>query len=334
MDDSYTWFKTQYDTAVLAAETAPDNPLLQQRVLAAEDSLAGYAAGQRSVLQGEFQCAWTTAKAKSNFFFSSAQETLARYIVHQFMVQNCLLVTMLAEMQWGKTGTFLLVAYYLCTHIDDKMLTDASQVFILTGLNDVEWRKQTVCRMLPKFRKNVFHRGQLRKAVHVLKKAKNALIIVDECHYGAGDKQLLKKTFEEAGLLNKEQLLNRKIRILQTSATPDNVLIDSHSWGVYHQTARPLETPDSYTGSAKLMEQQRVRESVDLTDPELVQELFEEIARYSEPKYHIFRLPKRIGGNDREEILDNLRAFQEDYGMDLLFHDSEKKIDKVDKLLS
>ena len=43
----------------------------------------------------------------------------------------------------GKTGTFLNVAYKYSTHLDNQFMIPYKKVFILTGMSDIDWEKQT-----------------------------------------------------------------------------------------------------------------------------------------------------------------------------------------------
>ena len=71
-------------------------------------------------------------------------------------------VMLIAQMQMGKTGVVLYVAYLMCMNEDDKKVIDPANVYIITGLSDNEWKQQTMSDSFPMF-KNVYHRGNLRR---------------------------------------------------------------------------------------------------------------------------------------------------------------------------
>jgi len=209
-------------------------------------------------------------------------------------------------------------------------LVDADQVYIITGLSDTEWEAQTKERLLPQFEKNVYHRGRINAVIPKLANATNALIIIDECHYASGSNQSVKLALENAGLLDIDQLIKKNIRIIQASATPDNVLIDSNSWGNYHDTVMPDKKSASYVSFEDLLKKNRIRESDDLADVYKVETMFEAITQYQDPRYHIVPIPRRGSTGNREVVLDNINAFCEDHDIALWYHDSDTKIKSID----
>ena len=323
----------QVKSWLLGSGADPDPVVLAEQekiVTTATKNLHEYAVIQREDLQSSFNKMRFEAKHNNQVFISSEQDELARKIIAKFMDEQKRLVTLIAEFQWGKTGTILTIAYYLCTHPNDENLVDADQVYIITGLSDTEWEVQTKERLLPQFEKNVYHRGRINEVIPKLANASNALVIIDECHYASGSDQSVKLALENAGLLDIDHLIRNNIRIVQTSATPDNVLIDSNSWEKYHDTVLPVEKSPSYVSFEDLLKKDRIRECHDLTDACEAETLFEVIAEYRDPRYHIVRVPRRGSTGTRETIIDNIEAFCQDEDYSLWYHDSDTKIDDID----
>ncbi len=304
-----------------------------KRNTAAVENLAEFADAQRDDLRSSYIKKSLEAKYSGTVFVSPEQDNTAKEISAKFLTGKRL-VTLIAEPQWGKTGTVLTAAYYLCTHNDDMDLVDASQVFIITGLSDTVWERQTRERMLPQFEKNVYHRARINSVIPAIADASNALVIIDECHYASASDQTIKLALEDAGLLDMNNLVEKNIRIIQTSATPDNVLIDSNSWGSHHAVVKPVSRCSSYCSFSQLFAADRFRESLDLTDPYNVETLFEVMLQYKRPRYHIIRLPRRGVTGERSTILDNLKAFCEDFCFPLLCHDSDCRIRDIDGVLA
>lgn len=282
-------------------------------------------------LHSSFENMEHKVQRKGNIFVSKDQELVAKRIFKHFK-HGKRLVTLVAQPQWGKTGTVLMSAYLLCTQIVNNKLVNADNVFTITGLSDTVWERQTKSRLLPQFRKNVYHRARIKKMIPKLYSAEDAVIIIDECHFGSSANQQLKLALNECNLLDLNNLQTRNIYILQTSATPDNVLIDSISWGGLHAIVKPHKG-NTYTSFEDLYNAGCLEESLDLTDPEQTEDLFEVMLEYYEPRYHIIRVPRR-GAGGREEILDNINAFCQDFDIDCLFYDSTNKIKDIDILLA
>lgn len=261
----------------------------------------------------------------TGIFLSPAQKKTAQKILKKFTTSQ--LITLIAPPQWGKTGTFLRVAYKMCLEND----VIATQVYIITGMADKIWEKQTKQRMLPEFRNNVYHRGRVHKLIPDLKQAENALLIIDECHFASNSNQTIKKVLEESGLLDINNLIKKNIKILQTSATPDNVLLDSKTWSKYHTIITPLNYGESYTSFQSLIDENRIFDSHNLSDSREAQTFFEVIKSFKKAKYHIIRLPRK--GKIRLEIDENIEAFCKDYDFNYYHYDSTVKDLDMDELL-
>ena len=236
---------------------------------------------------------------------------------------DCLLTTLVAPPQWGKTGAVLeYVRRLVATQIDPDV------VFFLSGMNDKDWADQTKSRLIDHFKPHVFHRGQISKVAGALRGRRNGLIVIDESHIASEAAQTLCRHVQEAGILDIDYLKSHNIRILQVSATPGATLIDGERWGANHRIVRaPLY--ESYTSFQTLMDQGRVFQSSALKSHEEIAALFTFIKeRFTTPRYHIVRMGKNI----QEFNLALLHA--DEFDVEVLRHDSESRITNVDSLVS
>ena len=141
------------------------------------------------------------------------------------------------------------------------------------------------------------------------------LIVIDECHFGTShETQVSKKLQEWFGLPDPSQLVERNIKILQTSATPDNVILSATRWTeligqMHHTHITPTTISPSYTGVHTFFEQDRIFESVDLTDYSALAQIKTKIDQYDTPKYHIFRISPKI--QKQIETVNNLEHFRD-----------------------
>ena len=253
------------------------------------------------------------------------------------------IVTFVAPMQWGKTGVILEAAYSMVKptwNEDEEELTCAinpMNVFVITGMSDNEWRKQTKARFPEQWRDNVVHRGNLKKIDAKMHDIRDALIVIDECHFGTShETQVSKKLQEWFGLPDPSQLVERNIKILQTSATPDNVILSATRWTeligqMHHTHITPTTISPNYTGVHTFFEQDRIFESVDLSDYSALTEIKTKIDQYDTPKYHIFRISPKI--QKQIATVNNLEHFAEINNYDVITHDSEDRITDPEMLL-
>jgi hypothetical protein len=282
-------------------------------------------------LQIERQKMEERAKQQSKKLVHTPQKRIGQLIAYKFFTSDTLIATLCASMQWGKTGVILEVAFTMTTHID--MGIDPENVFVVTGMSDNEWREQTIERLPSDFQ--VFHRGNLKRLLPALRDVTNALIVIDECHYGANETSVISSTLKEAGLLDILALQQRNVRIFQTSATPDHVLTNAEEWnqpgGVgYHYKCIP-ESPPTYVSPKEIMSDGRIRQVMDLTDPASVAELRTQMLGYTSPKYHIIRLPNST--KKKDTVRENIMAICSELDFVIATHDTDSRIAEVNQIL-
>lgn len=259
---------------------------LTSRVLSAIDI------AKRTVINSEFDLLKLEAVSRGEEFIYPAQQRVADAIVRVFTEQDALIMTMVAPMQWGKTGVMAAVGFGVVNHPTKPL--GANSVYIITGMADNDWRDQTQDRFPSKWAANVLHRAELGGKAEGLVDIENALFIIDECHYGAQTAGLVDQFFGKIGLKSIDAFKTRNIRIFQTSATPDNVLLEAEMWNQpdqprYHEVICP-SYPESYMSLRKIDREGRM-----LWASTLYNEGSDELARvvnsFAEPKWHILRLP-------------------------------------------
>jgi hypothetical protein len=125
--------------------------------------------------------------------------------------------------------------------------------------------------------------------ITTLDSLENALIIIDECHIAAEDKQQLSKALEGCGLNTPEALDDRNVRILQVSATPAHTLFNAERvWGDDHATVR-LQAGPRYIGFKQFLEAGRIIDTASTTPKERIERIQADIKKFDSPKYHVVR---------------------------------------------
>ena len=186
-------------------------------------------------------------------------------------------VHLAAEMQAGKTGVVTaLIRLLLSNAIKLKM--HSSQIFVLTGMNDKAWKKQTAARLPKCLRDNVHYSASLSKVVTALKcltelspekKLSNIMIVIDESHIAAASGNRPNKLIYEAvrELCPVAEWAARGVRFLTISATDPAhvVMMTAESNEVPSQVVRLL-TSNEYQSVEKLRDSGRVRFAEDTGD--------------------------------------------------------------------
>ena len=219
------------------------------------------------------------------------QEEAAWKIVELFH-EGKMAVTLLALPQVGKTGVMLEVAYSMATSNNDSILVKPENIYIISGMNDIDWQKQTKENFPDALNEKVFTRSEFNN-IHTLDSLENALIIIDECHIAAEARQQMSKKLKKAGLDNPETLCEKNVRILQVSATPAHVLFNSERvWDHIHSVVR-LAASEKYVGFQKLLDAERIMDTHD-DNVDNIAEIEDLIKQeYMRPKYHVFRLGRK-----------------------------------------
>jgi hypothetical protein len=224
-------------------------------------------------------------------------------------------VHLAASMQAGKTGVVTaLIRLMMIASNREKINILPTDIFVITGMNDDAWKKQTKARLPRNFRENVQHSKGLihtQKALHA-KAARNAgvlrdvLIIQDESHFACGAKCQPSRMIYDTlcGLCPPSEWSANNIRLLTISATDPSSVIGV---GDHNDMAAvvKLHTTEHYQSPEMLMESGRLHDSYDLYNEDSVRTMLEFVERTygDEPLYHILR-PKQ-GKSDI--VADTLR---------------------------
>jgi hypothetical protein len=266
--------------------------------------------------------------------YSNQQEAAAEITKH--FLSGKLAVALLAQPGAGKTGVALEVIRHMLTNSSFSILD--TEVSIVSGMNDLEWKNQFADKMLPSFSKNVFHRGTLAANHDHLDNSK--LVVEDECHVAAGKDMTMSREFKKAGLLDIENLKTNGRKILQVSATPEATEHDLKQWGDRAATVK-LEPSPKYKGFAVMLGEIRIRQapklmlSLDDKDEDILQKAIQLLKMWDD-RFAISAtkkfFPMRII-NDR--IREAIVKASEHLGWNIpLEHDSETPVENIDQLMS
>ena len=231
---------------------------------------------------------WLKEKKKGTLVFED-QKKVGEQIVKAFSTK--VLVTLCAPPQWGKTGVSLYVSYKMS-------LNKTKDVFYLTGMSDKTWIEQTRERVLPSWKRNVYHRNTLQHLLvrlldmKINKKDKHILLIIDECHIANKTDNILNEIMERLHIRDIEKLMKKDIKILQISATPSNALVDAERWSKYHQKIVPVISKD-YVSFHSFIEREKLKTPYELLDLSQCERLLEHFDRFPDKRYHFVRVSSK-----------------------------------------
>ncbi len=234
-----------------------------------------------------------------------------------------------AEMQAGKTGVINALIRLILKN-NRKLSFGPNRIFVLTGMNDNAWKKQTRERLPERLHNNVFHNGGLAnfsKAINSLaveEELSNVLIVIDESHLASAVNNRPHKFIYEhiAALCPRDKWQENNIRFLTISATDPAKVLSINGRDVA-QVVR-LQTTSAYQSVESLNAAGRIRSLEtfkNIHTPRAIAEIKRCIEEeFSDaPRYHIIRAT--YGKTD--SVCDTLRGVFPDY--DVLKFDAEEK---------
>jgi hypothetical protein len=236
-----------------------------------------------------------------------SQDQFGAEIANIFLDRSMLSILALALTQSGKTGSMLGVIKHCLT--TPSLSLPLSHIFIITGYSSIQWAEQTRERFPAEMAGQIFHRNQFDSFVKQVRDKKNVLIIIDEIQIAFGENQTVHNAFRQACIMDKEDLYQKDIKIVQFTATPRNT--DQFKTSSFSKIVFMMPPP-GYISVFQLLETNRVRFYKDLAgiekdhdystvswkdkktalpvNPDVYKNI-KEIEEYmgSIPKYHIVR---------------------------------------------
>jgi hypothetical protein len=173
-----------------------------------------------------------------------------------------------AEMQAGKTGVLAGLIRLILSNFR-KLQIHPSNIFVITGMSDTAWKKQTKERLIPDVRDGVEHnaRGGLDRIAEEMYRMhgrsgelRNILIIVDESHIAAADSNRPQRmVFDTLGrLCPRDKWVENNIHVLTISATDPAKVMDITTAAEADSAVVRLQTTPDYQSVESLLADERI----------------------------------------------------------------------------
>ncbi len=204
-------------------------------------------------------------------------------------------IHLVAEMQAGKTGVITaLIRLILKNH--GRIGIRPDNIFVITGMSDKAWVKQTRTRLPLAIRKNVHHNPNLTSTCSSLRilaagdYLKNVLVVLDESHLACKyDNQPAQQVFRTMlELCPIERWAENNVRLITISATDPAAVIGVAEHRTLAQQVN-LYTTVEYQSVESLHTAERIIDTFNLNELADVQRLLGYLDRFEEPRYHILR---------------------------------------------
>lgn len=115
---------------------------------------------QRNQIHGEYKMMKTIKQLEGRELTYSNQQEAALKVIEAFQ-RGIYVVILVAQPGAGKTGVMLEVSRLLTTHSDDKLCVLAKDMFIASGMCDLDWKEQMRKNFFPALKENIYHRGEI-----------------------------------------------------------------------------------------------------------------------------------------------------------------------------
>jgi hypothetical protein len=295
-------------------------------------------ADSRLIVKSFWNASSNVSKSNGVELVYESQATHAMKICNSFWSGKSI-VCFISGPQWGKTGVAIKCIYEMTTHPDDDIMIHPDNVYVISGLSDLDWKAQTKHRMLPCFKDRVYHRNDVHKFVSEIVNKRDVLIVIDEVHVAIESNQTMCTCLKDSGIWDIDFMKSHNVKILCISATPGHVVLDMKGWGNNQETIVAKSVigkegeGEAYTGFGHLLQENRVmsfgselKDDAILRMFELIESRWPSQFNVSNARYHIIRLSDRNSSN--------LINMIEEHGYELTFHNSAKRIIDVDTLLN
>jgi hypothetical protein len=256
------------------------------------------------------------------------QKDAAKKICETFSNKQKVIQLLISRTQTGKTGCMI---EFIFQYVQ-KFKIPIEHIFIITPLSSTDWKVQTKKRFPGDVENRIYHLPELMTRFRDdVDGKKNILIIIDEAHCASLKKQTLQKLMSEDGLgWNLDKMFENDIKLVQFSATPDGLIygLMKREWPEAHYHVHMMEEGQGYYGISQMMRRTDkvvLKQSKDLNGrnrfgswlndlkqeevEENINEIFEDMISYSEPKYCIIR----GHGSNFDYIKENIASTADKY---------------------
>lgn len=271
------------------------------------------------------------------------QKYAADKAIQYLLTDGTPLVNLIAQPGVGKTGTFLEIAIQATTHPDPTKRIAVDDLFIITGMSDKDWHRQTSQRMLPVFQHRVFHRNHLiDEAKRYMASSRSnrlpKLIIIDESHIAAKPRMTIHTFLATlAGSspdypIHPTSLIHSKMAILAVSATPGAILkVPLTGWNKTYHRVVTIQPGDAYHGVAHMLKHKRLFKTGNLEDPTYLKQVIRILHSFRENRFHIFR--QTTGCHDLYTQFTQLTKTRL-LGWKVIRHDATSRVSHMDEMLT
>jgi|TARA_B110000259_G_C13972383_1_gene385261 hypothetical protein len=276
----------------------------------------------KELLKLKFNQRCKKMKRQGKEYIYTEQQKFSLDILNSFK-KGVHITTFVAPVQWGKTGVILSLINECCT--DDEIFINPNNVLVMTGMSDNEWKSQTQSRMIAEFKNSVHHLHGMNN-MKLDDDFRDGLIIIDECQIANKEEQSIRKMFIRNNLFDMDFLKKRNIRIVQTSATPDNSLVDAREYPEDEHYCCivniDLNNPNRSYKFFTDIDEDHLKETMNLSEMENMEELFKDITSFKKARWHIIRIPsdKKDDDDDVNITCKNIQICANKYNCDIRYH--------------
>lgn len=235
-------------------------------------------------------------------------------------LHNKIAILVWARVQSGKTGTMVAII----KNVIMQNLYNISNISIITGLNDKEWKNQMKDRLPSNMTDQIFHRSEIFKKgsnfFSFLENKRDQLILIDEGHIAATQKQTIRKVFEKLKFYEPDYMKENNIKIIEFTATPKDIIYDikdlKNDGFLFKQEPGP-----GYRGMKELFKEGRVKQFqnlcgygikngkwslIDKKYKDHLNELKKTIETFDSNRYHFIRIS--TNNKQSEQIISNFKG--------------------------
>lgn len=203
-------------------------------------------------------------RATEHYIYPNQKEDAKNIVDIFYNNKQIVAVSIIKRTKVGMDGLMIELAKNFCTHEDDEFMIHRDQIYIITGMSNLDWEKELKNKIPKCFQDSVYHHGKIHNLKH--NNISNAVLIIDEIDSGSKVNQKLDSILQLINLKDYEYIKKNKIKIIMVSATMNRELKELYGWGDSLHRVYKMTIPENYISHLDFINKSIIKEFFKIDD--------------------------------------------------------------------
>lgn len=115
-------------------------------------------------------------RATEHYIYPNQKEDAKNIVDIFYNNKQIVAVSIIKRTKVGMDGLMIELAKNFCTHEDDEFMIHRDQIYIITGMSNLDWEKELKNKIPKCFQDSVYHHGKIHNLKH--NNISNAVLII------------------------------------------------------------------------------------------------------------------------------------------------------------